>query len=303
MKLAVTLRHIQCFVEIARCGTTTEAARRLNISQSAASRRLSELESLLGIKLFRRQNRKLLLSDEGRLFLRYAQSADVTLKQGLDALAGLDGAIRPKVSIGALPTVAGTLVPKSVQKFKRSAPSVIVRVETGASKGLLENLRNGNLDMVVGRMPVPDLMRGLHFEHLYSDRLAFVAKKGHPLLQLNTLTLNDIVSYPCIVPGKTAVIRPLVDTFFLSHAMQLPRDRIETTSLAFCANYLEASEAIWIISRGVAAPLVEQKVLAFVKVNTATTMGSIGITTNFDAKPQPPALLFIDTLKSLSRQF
>jgi len=301
MKLAITLRHIQCFVEVARCGTVTEAARRLNISQPAASRRLSELETLLNIKLFKRQNRKLMLNDEGRLFLRYAQAADVTLKQGLDALAGLEGAILPKVSIGALPTVAGTLVPKSVQKFKSSAPGVIVRVETGASKTLLENLRSGDLDMVVGRMPVPDLMRGLHFEHLYSDRLGFITRKEHPLLQLHTPTLTDIIAYPCIVPGKEAVIRPLVDTFFLSQALRLPKDRVETTSLAFCANYLTASDAVWIISRGVAEPLVEQGGHFFVEVDTATTLGSIGITTNFEAKFQPPVLLFIDTLKSLSK--
>jgi len=303
MKLAVTLRHIQCFVEVARCGTVTEAARRLNISQPAASRRLSELETLLDIKLFRRQNRKLMLNDEGRLFLRYAQTADVTLKQGLDALAGLEGAILPTVSVGALPTVAGTLIPKSVQEFRRSAPGVIVRVETGASKTLLKNLRSGDLDMVVGRMPVPDLMRGLHFEHLYLDRLGFVVQKQHPLLQLDTPTLNDIIAFPCIVPGKTAVIRPLVDTFFLSQALQLPRDRIESTSLAFCANYLAASEAVWIISKGVAEPLVEQGSHIFVEIDTATTIGSIGITTNFEAKLQPSALLFIDTLKSLSKQF
>jgi len=201
----------------------------------------------------------------------------------------------------ALPTVAGTLVPKSVQEFRRSAPDVIVRVETGASKTLLINLRSGDLDMVVGRMPVPDLMRGLHFEHLYSDQLGFVVQKQHPLLQLDTPTLNDIIAYPCIVPGKTAVIRPLVDTFFLSQALQLPQDRVETTSLAFCANYLAASEAVWIISRGVAEPLVEQEVLAFVEIDTATTIGSIGITTNFEAKLQPPTQLFIDTLKSLSK--
>jgi len=99
------------------------------------------------------------------------------------------------------------------------------------------------------------------------------------------------------------VIQPLVDTFFLSQALQLPHDRVAATSLAFCASYLAASEAVWIISRSVAEPLVEQGVLAFVEINTATTIGSIGITTNFEAKLPPPTQLFIDTLKSLSRQF
>jgi len=89
----------------------------------------------------------------------------------------------------------------------------------------------------------------------------------------------------------------------LSQALQLPKDRVETTSLAFCASYLATSGAVWINIKGRGGTSGRAGSSGFLEIDTATTIGSIGIATNFEAKLQPPAQLFIDTLKSLSDRF
>ncbi|WP_421710295.1 pca operon transcription factor PcaQ [Algihabitans sp.] len=295
---AISLRHIQCFTEVARCGSVQEAARRLSITQSAASRRLKDLETLLEVALFERAHRRLTPTDAGLLFLRYADAASLTLRKGVDALTGQEGGSRPLVALGALPTVAGTLVPAAAARLRTVAPHVLLRVETGASRWLLGELRAGQLDMIVGRMPEPERMRGLSFTHLYSDRLAFVVRVGHPLTASPSPSLDDILVYPAIVPPEAAVIRRLVETFLLSQGVAWPEDRIESTSVAFCASHLAASDAVWIISRGVALPQVRRGDLAFLPVDTAATLGSIGITMRDKAELPPEAGLLLDALKA-----
>ncbi|WP_119166131.1 pca operon transcription factor PcaQ [Algihabitans albus] len=295
---AVSLRHIQCFTEVARCGSVQEAARRLSITQPAASRRLKDLETLLDVALFDRTHRSLALTDAGRVFLRYAEAASLTLRKGVDALTGQEGVSRPLVSLGALPTAAGTLVPAAAARLRTVAPHVLLRVETGASRWLLGDLRAGHLDLIVGRMPEPERMRGLTFTHLYSDRLGFVVRAEHPLAKTEDARLPDVLAYPVIVPPETAVIRRPVEAFLLSHGLAWPEDRIESTSVAFCASHLVASDAVWIISRGVALPRVQRGDLAFLPVDTAATLGSIGITTRDKAELSPEAGLLVDALKA-----
>lgn len=292
----VSLRHIQCFIEIARCGSLQEAARRLSITQPAASRRLKDLETLLGVTLFTRAHRRLALTDAGVLFLRYAEAASVTLRQGVEAVTGQGVAVRPVVSLGALPSVAGTLVPAAAARLQTVAPHAVLRVETGASRWLLGDLRAGHLDVIVGRMPEPERMHGLRFAHLYSDRLAFVVRRGHPLAGAAGAALEEILTYPAIVPPDAAVIRPLVEGFLLSHGLGWPEDRTESTSVAFSTSHLMASDAVWIISRGVALPAVQRGELAFLPVDTTTTLGSIGITLREDAELSPEARLLVDAL-------
>ena len=295
---AVSLRHIHCFIEVARTGSTQEAARRLSVTQSAASRRLADLETVLGVDLFSRAHRRLVLTDAGTLFLRYAEAATLTLRRGVDAVTGQDAAAGPVVSVGALPTAAGTLVPAAAARLRAVAPHAVLRVETGAGRWLLGDLRAGQLDLIVGRMPEPERMQGLRFEHLYSDRLAFVVRAGHPLAGHDATAVADILAYPTIVPPEAAVIRPLVEAFLVSQGLGWPADRIESTSVAFSASHLVASDAVWIISRGVALPRVRQGDLAFLPVDTKATLGSIGITLRDDADFSPEVLLFVDALKA-----
>lgn len=295
---AISLRHIHCFTEVARCGSVQEAAQRLSITQSAASRRLKDLETLLGVVLFERAHRRLTPTDAGLLFLRYAEAASLTLRKGVDALTGQEGVGRPLVSLGALPTAAGTLVPAAAARLRTLAPHVLVRVETGASRWLLGELRAGQLDLIVGRMPEPERMRGLSFAYLYSDRLAFVVRAGHPLTGSSNAPLAEVLAYPVIVPPEAAVIRRLVETFLLSQGLAWPEDRIESTSVAFCASYLAVSDAVWIISRGVALPRVRRGDLAFLPVDTSATLGSIGITMRDKAELSPEAGLLLDALKA-----
>lgn len=296
----VTLKHLRCFMEVYHLGSLAEAALSLGITQSAASRRLSDLEEVLQRPLFAREGRRLRPKAEALLLLRYAEAALLKLNMGLDLVTGTAAAARPVLAIGALPTVAATLVPKAILQLRQIAPRLLIRVETGSGDQLLPRLRAGQLDAVVGRMAPVDQLRDLRFDPLFQDRLAFVVRTGHPLTK-TLCRLADFAAFPMILPPPTAVVRPIVEGFLIARGIALPEDRMETTADAVAAALLRASDAIWAISRGVAEAAVAEGRLVFLPVDTADTIGAIGVTRRDDDETETELTLLLDTLEAQVR--
>ena len=277
----IKLRHVACFLEVARFKSVVAAADALNISQPAASKTIQELEQVLGTELFDRTRRKLSLTSFGEVFYRHAATSIAALRQGIDAASGPHESTIVKV--GALPTVSARILPQAVRAFSTDNAGVHVRVVTGPNDYLLSLLRTGEFDLVIGRMADPAAMVGLAFEHLYFERACFVVRRDHPLLTEKRFSLAMIESYQILMPTPGSVIRPFVERMLMGHGVTTPRGEIETVSDAFARAYVRQSDAIWIISRGVVAEDVQERQLALLPVDTSETLGPVGFTTRSDA--------------------
>jgi LysR family pca operon transcriptional activator len=276
----IKLRHLVCFLEVARLRSVVNAAELLNISQPAVSKTIQELEQLLGGSLFDRSKRKLFLTPFGEVFNRYASTSLTALRQGIDVARGTHEATI--VRVGALPTVSARILPDAVQAFTAAGSGVHTRVLTGPNDYLLSLLRTGDVDFVIGRMAEPEAMVGLSFEHLYSERVVMVVRPGHPLLSERAFDLPMIEAYQTLMPTPNSVIRNLVDRLLLAHGITRLRDEIETVSNAFGRAYVRQTDAIWIISEGVVAVDVAEGQLALLPVDTSETTGPVGLTTRTD---------------------
>lgn len=279
----IKLRHIACFLEVARLRSMVNAAEALNISQPAASKTVQELEGFLGEALFDRSRRRLFLTSYGEIFYRYASTSIAALRQGIDAVHGdREAAV---VKIGALPTVSAGILPEAVRRFTAEETGVHCRIITGPNDYLLSLLRTGDVDLVIGRMAEPGAMLGLSFEHLYSARVVLTVRPGHPLLAIRDFNLGLIGPYQVLMPTPDSVIRNLVDKLLLAHGVTRLRDEIETVSNAFGRSYVRQSDAIWFISEGVVAQDVEEGYLALLPVDSSETLGPVGLTTRTDMVP------------------
>src|SRR5687767_10826201 len=114
----IKLRHVVCFLEVAQLKSVVRAADALNMSQPAATKTIQELEEILGVQLFDRSHRNLLLTPAGEQFQRYMASSLSALKQGIDSvrIAERDTIVR----VGALPTVSARVLPHAVKRFAES---------------------------------------------------------------------------------------------------------------------------------------------------------------------------------------
>ena len=294
----IKLRHLSCFLEVARLNSVVNAAQALHISQPAVSKTIQELEQLLGGSLFDRSKRKLFLTPFGEVFHHYASTGLSALRQGLDVARGTHEA--SVIRVGALPTVSARILPGAVEAFTASGPSAHTRIITGPNDYLLTLLRTGDVDFVIGRMAEPDAMAGLSFEHLYSERVAMVVRPGHPLLNEARFNLTMIERYQTLMPTPKSVIRRLVDRMLLTHGITELRDDVETISSAFGRAYVRQTDAVWIISEGVVANDVAEGHLALLPVDTGETTGPVGFTTRTDTVPTLAASSLIQCVRDVA---
>lgn len=297
----VKLRHIACFLEVARLKSVVKAADALNMSQPAASKTIQELEEIVGVALFDRSRRNLFLTPSGEVFQRYASTSLTALRQGIDSLGS--AAAEETVKIGALPTVSARLLPRAVRTFTAQNPPARTRIVTGPNAYLLSLLRTGDVDFVIGRMGEPESMAGLAFEQLYTEQVAFVVRPGHPLLTSDAFELAMIEPYQVLMPTPDSVIRPYVERLFLSHGVSNVRDEIETVSNAFGRSYTRFSDAVWIISRGVVADDVADGHLALLPLDTSETLGPVGLTARTDTAQSFAAQGLVQAIRDVAAGF
>ena len=281
MHQAVKLRHVRAFLDIATEGSLTAVARRHGITQPALSRTLAELEELLGTVLFRREKRRLILTEEGALFRRHASVALQSLDAGAAALR--PGAGGGSIQVGILPTAASRLFPAVALRFHERAPETVLKIETGPHSYLLRLLREGAIDVMIGRLPASEHMAGLSFDHLYEEEVVLVARAGHPLAGEEprlVLTQSDV-----ILPTEGALIRRRVEDYLASLGLPALRPAFETVALAVGRGILAGSDAVWFISRGVVAEELDRGALIEIPTGVRFLSGAVGITRRQSARP------------------
>jgi LysR family pca operon transcriptional activator len=297
----IKFRHLQTFVEIARQKSVMRAAAILHVSQPAATKTIRELEEVLGVSLFERDGRGIKLSRYGEIFLKHAGATMTALRQAVDSVSQDAAKSGIPVRIGALPTVSVSIMPQVMLSFLKEDTGSTVKIVTGENAVLLEQLRVGDLDLVVGRLAAPEKMIGFSFEHLYSERVRFVVRAGHPLLKENAAVFERLHEFPVLTPTRNSVIGPVVDQFLLAHGVAPLPTQIETVSDAFGRAFLRISDAIWIISEGVVAADIADGTLATLPLDTADTSGPVGLTMRADTQPSLPLSLLMQTIRETAK--
>lgn len=292
----IKFRHLQCFLAVAHHHSVVVAATRLSLSQPAVSKTLRELEEILGASLIDRSRRDRPLTPIGEVFLRHAAASVTALKQGVDSVDEARTTSGPPIRVGVLPSVAARLMPRAILRFERLLPATSLYLATGENQSLLDELRWGELDLVVGRMGQSGSMAGLSFEHLYSERVALAVRPGHPLLETDPVDLNRMSEFTIIYPPEAAVIRPAVDRFLLANGLSALGPRIETVSNTFGRVYARDTQAIWITSYGAIAMDVARGELVEIKAGANDTTGPVGVTQRTDGVTAPPLALLIKAI-------
>jgi LysR family transcriptional regulator, pca operon transcriptional activator len=297
----IKLRHIACFLEVAARAGFGRAAEALHLTQPAVSRAIAELEDILGAPLFERGRGGAVLTAEGVAFRAHAGAAFAELGRGIDTLKQAGGGTGGALVVGALPTVAARVMPKAVQRAKAAGLAASIAIEAGPNGWLIDQLKQGRLDLVVGRLAEPQVMMGLAFEHLYSEPIVFVARPGHPAARGRPVGLEEIARHTLIMPARGSIIRPEIDRLFIQEGISRIDDRIETVEPQFSRAYVRASDAVWIISHGVVAGDLDDGTLVHLALSTAVSGGPVGLTTRAGHLPTPAAERLVRAVREVAR--
>ncbi|NLS04273.1 pca operon transcription factor PcaQ [Rhizobium sp. P32RR-XVIII] len=298
----IKLRHLQAFVEVARQKSVMKAARLMHVSQPAVTKTIRELEEALGVKLFERDGRGIKITRYGEVFLRHAGTALTAVRQGLDSVTHERVGNAPLIRVGALPTVSTHIMPRAMNLFLKENIWSRIKIVTGENAVLLEQLRVGDLDLVVGRLAAPEKMAGFSFEHLYSEQVVFAVRAGHPLLMAKQPIFSRIGDYTVLMPTQASIIRPFVESFLIANGIADLPNQIETVSDSFGRAFVRSSEAIWIISAGVVATDIADGLLGILPIDTSETKGPVGLTMRTEPNPSLPMSILIQTIREAAAE-
>lgn len=284
----VQLRHLRCFVAVAQERHLARAATRLALSQPAISKTLSELETMAGARLVERGSagRRGVqgLTATGEQLLAHALRVLEAVDASAQAIAPSSGTRLERLRIGALPSVAPALLPQALVDFRSHGSQVQVIVKSAANAVLLDELRAGELDLVVGRMSEPQQMAGLSFELLHTEPLVFAVRAGHPLAR-RRVSMQAVLACPLVVYGEGTIPRHNTESFLSALGLALPANTLQTLDVSVARALVALSDAVWITPLGAARADLAEGRLVRLPIDTAGTEEPVGLLLRSDAEP------------------
>lgn len=205
--MALTLKQLRYFLEIARGGSFTAAAHSLSIAQPALSYQIGQLERHLGAPLFARTAKGVTLADAGRTLLAHAPPI-------LRALADAEAAVRDRgaviagaVCVGLLSSLAPFVTPLLIGECRRRFPQVTVSVEEGDYRMLLDHLRDGRLDLA---LTLPRSTAGAELP-LATEELFLYSRRGGPAAGRRTIGFAEALRHRLVLPPPAQMMRDQIE--------------------------------------------------------------------------------------------
>jgi len=291
-------RQLLLLVALAEEGNIHRAAQVLNMTQPAASKLLKDLEDVLEVSLFDRLPRGMRATWYGEAMIRHARVALASLNQAHDEIQALKAGRFGQVSVGAITTPGIMLLPQAVSAVKATHPTLRVSVQIETSDVLMERMAQGKMDMLVARLFAQHDKTALRYEALAEEPAVAMVRPGHPLLNVDTLGLRDLVNSCWIVPSEGSVLRHRFDLMFREGGLQTPENLIETTALLFITKMIAESDGICLVAGDVARHYAEHGLVAMLPVELPCRMDAFGIITRTDRPLSPAAKVMLSALKA-----
>ena len=195
-----SLRQIEAFLAIAELHSFGGAGDRLGMTSSAISQLLSDLESILGFRLFDRTTRKVSLSSAGRDFLasaqsvlRHANAAEITANDVRQRAAGV-------VRIGAPLVLASTAIPAAIREYLVDRPKLVIRVQDVPVDSIVDRVENGDIDLSVG--PDRATPASVTSEIAFDSRWVLWCAPFHPLAAYKTIKWKQLRDISLVSAGR-----------------------------------------------------------------------------------------------------
>ncbi|MDA7430925.1 LysR family transcriptional regulator [Primorskyibacter aestuariivivens] len=236
------------------CGKLQLAAETVGMSQPAASRMLSEIETNVGAPLFERLPRGMAATEIGMAFVRHAQVILSELDTLANEVAQLRGGNAGAVRIGAVTGPAvGVLVP-ALKAVREEIPGLQPTIEVAPSVTLIRGLEEGHFDFVLARLGSAHHARDFMAHPGRTEVVSLVARAAHPLVG-RTVSLSDTLPYDFVIQEPGSPIRAALEHSFLEHRLEIPARVTNSSSLLVALSLISEADTIAPQTREVAQVL------------------------------------------------
>ncbi|CAN1600293.1 LysR substrate-binding domain-containing protein [Pseudomonas sp. B21-028] len=216
----MTLKQIRAFLAVAQSLSFVVACERLHLSQSALSLTIKALEEGLGGRLFSRNTRNVALTPEGESLLPLARRLIADWDNAEDEMRQRFTLQRGRVTLAAMPSFAGNLLPPILKTFRARYPNVNVTVNDVINEQVLEMVRDRHVELGVAFEPLQG--SSLAFTPLYLDRFVAVVPLDSPLAQRSEIQWPTLLEQPFITLQRPSTVRVMLEEHLQARGMKLP---------------------------------------------------------------------------------
>ena len=238
----MNLIEVKTFLSVIKENGITAAAKSLNVTQPAVTKRLENLKNYFGIsELFKRNSGNFSVSDEAKILIPYAKNlvalAETAKNEIGDQISGKKG----KVFIGSGSSWTLSNLPSALSKTLESFPNLSIDVNVDSPDTLLKKLTDNEIDILFARKP--ENLEHFDYINLRTDKFIILASSKHPLRGKN-INLNDLSNYKWCIATTASQTKSLFDNWFSSRNLKKPEISLSTNSLRMGLNSLKNSSSL-----------------------------------------------------------
>ena len=295
----VTMSRMRAMLALADSGSYTGAAVLTGLSLPSLHRAVSDLSLSLRRKLVDRRGRIVVMTEAGAALARSFRLARVEIEAGLAEIDALKGYETRRIVIAAMPLSRAKVVPAAVARFLRRHPQVQISIVEGSRAELVEPLRNGAVDLMVGALREPLIEPDLVQEPLFNDRPAVIARRGHPL-EGGTPTLEQLAEHSWVIAAPGAPLRESWQRMFEDAGVAVPPVPIESGSVMAIRQLLIESDLLTMLSPDQVAVELEAGWLVTLGNAPSAQVRTVGVTSRASWRPTMVQAEFLSDLRAVS---
>lgn len=295
----VTMAQIRAFVALARAGSYAAATLEAKVAQPTLHRAVSDLALAINARIVARNGRSITLTRQGAALARRFQLAVAELRSLLEDVADMLGKEVGRVVVGAMPLSRVRLLPQAISACIAAFPQIEIAIHEGSFTELAPSLRDGSIDMMLGALREPSVVRDLHQRFLFVDRPTIVARAGHPLAK--GWDSDALSAHRWILPSEGTPLRDLWKQMFEAMEHPCPRVPIECGSVLTIRQLLIGSDFLTMLSPDQVAMELDAGILVDLGPVPGDLSRTIGLTTRMDWRPTRMQRNLIGMIESVAR--
>ena len=269
----LTLKQFQAFAAIAELGSFTAAADRLQLTPSALSLLIKQLEDTLGQRLIERGQGRTKLAEAGTHLLPKVHDVLGALEQGLASVRQLRDQARGRVCVACTMTYGSSLIPNLIEAYRQRFPEIDIQLLDSVNDQLLDRVSTGEADF--GLTPQRPTPIGLTQQTVFEDHLVVLCTPDHPLATLDRPTWKDAIRYPFIML-RSGTLQAELHAFSASLTLQTTYEvSVITTALgmvdaglgiaALGAKAIRLMQGFGLVQVKLLDPIIERQICAYTR--------------------------------------
>ena len=238
------LRQLEIVQAVAETGSFTGAGRKLNVSQSAISRQILLLEEEMNETIFLRVGRRIRITPAGDALVRLSHRVFGDIKETVTLIGESQRLLSGTLRLAGGMTVCMYVFPTLLQEYRRHHSAIEIKLITGTSQRLLQEIRTGAAD--VGFITLPVIETELVTLPAMEEEMLLVAHPSNPLSKKKRIVPQDLLQQPFVLFEAVSNSRRVVDAFFVKEQIE-PRIVMETENVEIIKALVRSEMGITII--------------------------------------------------------